>query len=92
MKTPNPDLRNLLAFAVRNHLRSIEVEDLRGGVVSSRRATDTRPGDFRVAAHEDLLKALRGPVEKSPVDVFLVVVPREVSKRMGSRIVLPGDV
>lgn len=86
------DNKELLAFAVANHLGSIEVEDLRTEVIETRRPNGKRSGDFRVAAHDDLLKALRGTREKSPVDLFLVVVPRAVSERMGSRIVLPGEV
>ena len=91
MKTPKPDPRELLRFAVLNHLGSIEVEDLRTEVISTRRGSGDLAGDFTVAAHDDLLKALRGPEDKSPVRLMLVIIPTEVSARMGSRIVLPGE-
>lgn len=84
------DPTQTLVYALENHPGSVEAIEVRRLVMDSARKNDKRPAWVQVAVPDEIVKSVRGPREKGDL-VFLVRVPRDVTERQESRIVLPGE-
>ena len=81
-----------LQFALEKYPEKLEVVPLHQLVTESARSNERRPAWAKVALPDEVIKGLRGGGDASGELVLLVRVPRDVLSRMGSRIVLPGEV
>lgn len=88
---PAPDPRTVLAFALEKYPERVEMVPLEKLVTESARQNDKRPAYVRLAVADEVVKSVRGREQERDV-ILLVRVPREVAERMGSRIILPGEV
>jgi hypothetical protein len=84
------DPRRTLAFALEKYPERVELVPLDELVMESARQNDKRPAFVKLAVPDELVKSLRGGGERDLV--LLVRVPKEISGRAASRIVLPGEV
>ncbi|HEX5760851.1 MAG TPA: hypothetical protein VF121_16800 [Thermoanaerobaculia bacterium] len=83
--------RQALGFALEKYPERVEVVPVEQLVTDSARRNDKRPAYLTLAVPDEVVKAVRGRQGEHDL-VFLVRVPKEVVERMGSRIVLPGEV
>jgi hypothetical protein len=88
---PAKDPRAALAFALEKYPERVEMVPLEQLVTESARKNDKRPAYVKLDVPDEVVKSLRGRAEERDV-LLLVRVPREVTERMGSRIILPGEV
>jgi hypothetical protein len=80
-----------LQFAIEKYPDRIELAPARDLLIDSARQNDRRPAFIKLAVPDDMVKALRGS-RAGQDTVLLVRIPAEVSDRVESRIVLPGEV
>ncbi|MEM8963458.1 MAG: hypothetical protein AAGD38_18390 [Acidobacteriota bacterium] len=85
------EAQELLQFALSRSPERVEVVDVTRLVTDSARGNDKRHAWIKVSLPDDDVKALRGPADRRDTDILLVRVPREVSDRRESRIILPGE-
>lgn len=83
--------RRALAFALEKYPERVEMIPLAELLLESARQNDKRPAFVKLAVPDELVKSLRGGREERDL-VLLVRVPKEISGRAESRIVLPGEV
>ncbi len=88
---PAPDPHAVLAFALEKYPERVEMVPLEKLVTESARQNDKRPAYVRLDVSDEVVKSVRGRQQERDV-ILLVRVPREVAERMGSRIILPGEV
>lgn len=80
-----------LQFAMEKYPDRIELAPVQDLLIDSARQNDRRPAFVKLAVPDDMVKALRG--NRPGKDTVLIVrIPAEVSDRVESRIVLPGEV
>ncbi|HVS01517.1 MAG TPA: hypothetical protein VMT16_02015 [Thermoanaerobaculia bacterium] len=84
------DVRRALAFALETYPEKVEAVPLRELVAESARENPRRPAWVKIPLPDELVKSLRGGGDEGDL-VLLVRVPREVTQRAGSRIILPGE-
>ncbi|MDP9120021.1 MAG: hypothetical protein M3O15_01415 [Acidobacteriota bacterium] len=80
-----------LAFALEKYPERVEMLPIEELVVESARQNPKRPAYVKLAVPDEVVKGLKGLEDERDL-VLLVRVPREVLKREGSLIVLPGEV
>jgi hypothetical protein len=80
-----------LAFALEKYPERIDIAPLEDLLLESARQNPKRPAWVKLAVPDDLVKSLRGRTSDREV-IFLVRIPKEISDRSDSRIVLPGEV
>ena len=61
-------------------------------VLESARKNDKRPAWVKLGVPDEVVKGLKGTRTEEGDLVMLVIVPKEVSERSESRIILPGEV
>lgn len=88
---PPADPRQALAFALEKYPERTEIVPLERLVTDSARRNEKRPAYVTLSVPDEVVKAVRGRQGEHDL-VLLVRVPKEVVERMGSRIVLPGEV
>src|SRR3982074_3145729 len=83
-----------LTFALEKYPERVEMLPLAELVIESARQNDKRPAYVKIAAPDDMVKALKGPRGAGPQHalVLLVRVPREAVERAAGRIVQPAEV
>lgn len=84
------DLLKALQFALEKYPQQIELAPAGELLMDSARQNDRRPAYVKLAVPDEIVKALRGNRKNQDL-VLLVRIPAEVSDRVGSRIVLPGE-
>ncbi len=87
MDRPDQELR----FALEKYPEKLEVVPVEELLLDSARQNERRPAWLKIALPDTVVKSLRGRQEDRE-KVYLVRIPREVSDRADSRIVLPGEV
>jgi hypothetical protein len=85
------DPRRTLAFALEKYPERVELVPLDELLMESARQNEKRPAFVKLAVPDELVKSLRGGRDERDL-VLLVRVPKEISGRAASRIVLPGEV
>lgn len=81
-----------LAFALEKYPEKVKATPVDQLLMESARHNDKRPAYVKLAVPDDLVKALRGSIDKRKDLLLLVSVPKEVRERAESRIILPGEV
>ena len=82
-----------LTFALEKYPEKVAMMPIRELVVESARKNDKRPAWVKLAVPDDVVKGLKGSRTQEEGDlVMLVIVPKDVSERSESRIILPGEV
>lgn len=81
----------LLKFALDKYPERVSVAPVKRLLMDSARQNAKRPAYVKLAVPDDLAKGLRGSVESEEM-VLLVTVPRDLEARIGSKIVLPGEI
>jgi len=84
------DLIKSLQFALDRYAQRVEIAPVRDLLMDSARRNDRRPAYVKLAVPDEVVKTLRGNRENQDM-VLLVRIPAEVSDRVDSRIVLPGE-
>jgi len=84
------DLLKSLQFALEKYPQRVELAPARELLMDSARKNDRRPAYVKLAVPDEIVKALRGSRENQDL-VLLVRIPADVSDRVDSRIVLPGE-
>lgn len=85
------DPRQALGFALEKYPERVEIVPLERLITESARRNEKRPAYVKLAVPDEVVKALRGREDERDL-VLLVRVPKEIIERVGSRIVLPGEV
>jgi hypothetical protein len=85
------DPRQALGFALEKYPERVEIVPLARLVTESARQNEKRPAYVKLALPDDVVKGLRGRQGEHDL-VLLVRVPKEIVERVGSRILLPGEV
>ena len=80
-----------LQFALEKYPEKVELVPLQQLVTETARQNERRPAWAKIALPDEVVKSLRGGDAGGEM-VLLVRVPRDVTSRLGSRIVLPGEV
>jgi len=81
-----------LTFALEKYPEKVAMIPIRELLVESARQNDKRPAWVKLAVPDEVVKGLKGSRTDEGDIVMLVVVPKEVSERSESRIILPGEV
>ena len=81
-----------LTFALEKYPQKVAMIPIREVVLESARQNDKRPAWVKLAVPDEVVKGLKGARTGENDLVMLVMVPREVSERSESRIILPGEV
>jgi hypothetical protein len=84
------DLIKSLQFAVEKYPQRLDLLPVRDLLMDSARKNDRRPAYVKLAVPDEVVKTLRGKRENHDM-IVLVRIPAEISERMQSRIVLPGE-
>jgi hypothetical protein len=85
------DLLKTLQFALEKYPQRIELAAVENLLLDSARQNEKRPAFVKLAVPDEVVKALRGKKDHGD-QVLLVRIPGDVGDRVGSRIVLPGEV
>jgi hypothetical protein len=84
------DALKALRFALEKYPERVETLPLAELVIDSAREKPKRPAYLKIAVPDVVVQAMRAP--KPGGDSYLVVrIPAEISERVDSRIVLPGE-
>ncbi len=84
------DSLKALRFALEKYPERVETSPLAELVIDSAREKPKRPAYLKIAVPDAVVQAVRAP--KQGGDSYLVVrIPAEISERVDSRIVLPGE-
>ena len=86
----NEDLKSL-SFALEKYPEKVETFPVDRLMLDSARQNKKRAAYLKLAVPDEVVKTLRGDKDSRDL-VLLVRVPREITDREGSRIVLPGEV
>jgi hypothetical protein len=79
-----------LQFALEKYPQRVELAPVQDLLLDSARQNDRRPAYVKLAVPDEVVKSLRG--NRGNQDLILLVrIPAEVSDRVDSRIVLPGE-
>lgn len=79
-----------LQFALEKYPQRVELAPVQDLLMDSARQNDRRPAFVKLAVPDEVVKSLRG--KRGNQDLILLVrIPAEVSDRVDSRIVLPGE-
>ncbi len=79
-----------LQFALEKYPQRVELAPVQDLLMDSARQNDRRPAYVKLAVPDEVVKSLRG--NRGDQDLILLVrIPAEVSDRVDSRIVLPGE-
>jgi hypothetical protein len=81
-----------LTFALEKYPQKVAMIPIREVVMESARQNDKRPAWVKLAVPDEVVKSLKGSRTDEGDLVMLVMVPKEVSERSESLIVLPGEV
>jgi hypothetical protein len=81
-----------LTFALEKYPQKVAMIPIREVVMESARQNDKRPAWVKLAVPDEVVKGLKGSRTDEGDLVMLVLVPKEVSERSESLIVLPGEV
>ena len=81
-----------LTFALEKYPQKVAMIPIREVVLESARQNDKRPAWVKLAVPDEVVKGLKGSRTGEGDLVMLVMVPKEVSERSESRIILPGEV
>jgi hypothetical protein len=81
-----------LTFALEKYPEKVAMIPIRELLVESARKNDKRPAWVKLAVPDEVVKGLKGSRTDEGDLVMLVIVPKEVSERSESRIILPGEV
>jgi hypothetical protein len=81
-----------LTFALEKYPEKVAMIPIRELVLESARKNDKRPAWVKLGVPDDVVKGLKGTRTEEGDLVMLVIVPKEVSERSESRIILPGEV
>jgi hypothetical protein len=81
-----------LTFALEKYPEKVAMIPLRELLLESARKNDKRTAWVKIAVPDDVVKGLKGNRDQEGDLVMLVVVPKEVSERSESLIILPGEV
>jgi hypothetical protein len=81
-----------LTFALEKYPEKVEMIPIRELAVESARQNDKRPAWVKLQVPDEVVKGLKGTRTEEGDLVMLVIVPKEVSERSESRIILPGEV
>jgi len=81
-----------LTFALEKYPQKVAMIPIREVVLESARQNDKRPAWVKLAVPDEVVKGLKGSRTGEGDLVMLVMVPKEVSERSESLIVLPGEV
>lgn len=84
------DSMKSLQFALEKYPQRVELAPVRDLLMDSARQNDRRPAYVKLAVPDEVVKSLRGRREDQGL-ILLVRIPAEVSDRVDSRIVLPGE-
>jgi hypothetical protein len=79
-----------LQFALEKYPQRVELAPVQDLLMDSARQNDRRPAFVKLAVPDEVVKSLRGKRENQDL-ILLVRIPAEVSDRVDSRIVLPGE-
>lgn len=80
-----------LQFALEKYPEKIEIASARDLLLDSARQNPRRPAYLKLAVPDAVAKAMRGSRKDQDL-VLLVRIPAEVTERVDSPIVLPGEV
>ena len=84
------DLLKSLQFALEKYPQRVEVAPIKELLIDSARQNPRRPAYVKLAVPDEIVKTMRG--NRDDQDLVLIVrIPAEVSDRVDSRIVLPGE-
>lgn len=81
-----------LTFALEKYPEKVAMIPLRELLLESARKNDKRTAWVKIAVPDEIVKGLKGNRNEEGDLVMLVVVPKEVSERSESLIILPGEV
>jgi len=81
-----------LTFALEKYPEKVAMIPIRELALESARKNDKRDAWVKLAVPDEIVKGLRGSRTEEGDLVMLVIVPKEVSERSESLIVLPGEV
>lgn len=81
-----------LTFALEKYPEKVAMIPIRELVMESARQNPKRPAWVQLAVPDEVVKGLKGTKTDEGDLVMLVIVPKEVSERSESLIVLPGEV
>jgi len=79
-----------LQFALEKYPQRVELAPVQDLLMDSARQNDRRPAFVKLAVPDEVVKSLRGKRDNQDL-ILLVRIPAEVSDRVDSRIVLPGE-
>ena len=79
-----------LQFALEKYPQRVELAPVQDLLLDSARQNDRRPAFVKLAVPDEVVKSLRGKRDNQDL-ILLVRIPAEVSDRVDSRIVLPGE-
>lgn len=80
-----------LSFALEKYPERVSMIPLRELVLESARQNPKRPAYVKIAVPDEVVKGLKGRQDEQDL-VLLVIVPREVTDRSESRLILPGEI
>lgn len=80
-----------LTYALESHPHQVEVVDMRRLVMESARQNPKRPAYVKLALPDDMVQSVRGRPEAGDT-VLVVRIPKDVTDRQESNIILPGDI
>ncbi|HEX3525862.1 MAG TPA: hypothetical protein VH988_02240 [Thermoanaerobaculia bacterium] len=81
-----------LTFALEKYPEKVAMIPIQELALERARKNDKRDAWVKLAVPDEIVKGLRGSRAEEGDLVMLVVVPKEVSERSESRIILPGEV
>ncbi len=84
--------RESLVYAVEKYPERLELAPLEELVLDSARSNAKRSAFVKLAVSDEMVKALRGPADKSKNLLLLVSIPKEVLERSESKIILPNEI
>ena len=84
--------RESLLYAAEKYPERLEMIPLEQIVVDSARSNARRPAFVKLAVTDEMVKALRGPSDKSKNLLLLVSIPKDVLERSESKIILPNEI
>lgn len=84
------NISKILSFALENYPERIEIAPVEKLLTDSARQNQKRPAYIKLAVPDQIVQALRGP-QNAADRIFLVRLPKDLSDRAASPIVLPGE-
>jgi hypothetical protein len=85
------DLHKALAFALEKYPHRVELAPIEELLLDTAREGTKRPAYLKIAVPDDTVKSLRGRKQQAD-HLLLVRLPREMTERAASPIILPNEV